>query len=92
MVRSCSSLEVTLDSDVALPPTGVRAQGEAICTLAWHGTGIPAVQWSSQLPPHEGTATGAAKVTLQPLDVRTALSHVATFGYGRQSQRANVCA
>ncbi len=69
--------EVTLDSDVALLPTGVRAQVKDL-HFGVTGTGIPAVQWSSQLA-YEGT-TEAAKVTLQPIDIRTALSHVQLSG------------
>ncbi len=69
--------ELTLDSALTLAPTGMQAQVRDLHFTAT-GADAPPLEWRSQLVYEE--KNGIRKVTLQPLDLRTALSRVQLAG------------
>jgi translocation and assembly module TamB len=68
---------LAVSGSLALLPTGMRAEVGTM-SFALAGAGIPALHWSSSLS-YEDIA-GASRVSVQSIDLRTALSHVQLSG------------
>ncbi|HJY85079.1 MAG TPA: translocation/assembly module TamB domain-containing protein, partial [Candidatus Binatia bacterium] len=68
---------LALQGALALLPSGMRADVTSL-SFALAGTGIPALQWSSSLSYED--SGGISRVSLQPVEVRTALSHLQVSG------------
>lgn len=68
---------LALQGELALLPSGMRAEVTSL-SFALAGTGIPALQWRSSLAYEE--SGGIGRLSLQPVEVRTALSHLQLSG------------
>ncbi len=68
---------LALQGELALLPSGMRADVTSL-SFALAGRGVPASQWSSSLAYEE--SGGLGRLSLQPLEVRTALSHLQVSG------------
>jgi translocation and assembly module TamB len=68
---------LTVAGKLALFPTGMRADVSTL-SFALAGAGIPSLQWSSSFSYED--VGGASRVSLQPIDLRTALSQVQLSG------------
>src|SRR5262249_47142843 len=68
---------LALQGNLALLPSGTRADLNNL-SFALTGPGVPALQWSSRLAYED--SGGISRLSLQPVDVRTALSHLQVSG------------
>ena len=68
---------LTLQGELALLPSGMHAEVTSL-SFALAGTGIPALQWRGSLAYEE--SGGIGRLSLQPVEVRTVLSHLQVSG------------
>ena len=68
---------VSLKGALDLLPVGMRANVNTL-SFALAGTGVPTLQWNSSLVYED--SDGRQRVSLQPVDLRTTLSHIQLSG------------
>lgn len=75
--RELQLTALAVSGSLALLPTGMRADVGTM-SFALAGAGIPSLQWSSSLSYED--IGGGSRVSLQSIDLRTALSHLQLSG------------